>query len=180
MRRIAIAGAALLALTTLAGAQPRPAYTTGPHNIEIPAGWETRFIRYATVDNAERKIVRHIYVNPEAHGAMRPGEPLPYGTVLILADTRARVDAQGVPLRDLAGRMIPEPGWIGINMQQKERGWGEGYGPQQRNGEWEYAAFDGAGQRRAIPLNNCFGCHLGARAQQDFAFTAWDYAQVRR
>ena len=86
----------------------------------------------------------------------------------------------GLEVLSPSGRFIPEPGWIAIGAQQKEAGWGEGYGPDLRNGEWEYAAFDGAGARRNIPLNSCFGCHLQARAQQDFNFTWWDYAQARR
>ena len=172
------AGAALLTLT--AAAQTRAPYTTGPHNIELPADWQARFVRYATVDKPDRKIIRHMYVNPEAYAATRAGQPAPHGTLLIMADTRARLDPQGNPLLDTAGRFIPEPGWIAIGTQQKEAGWGEGYGPDQRNGEWEYAAFDGAGQRRNIPLNSCFTCHLQARAGQDFNFTYWDHAAARR
>ena len=181
MRIVTLAAVAgLLALTTLAGAQPRAPYTNGQHNIELPADWQTRFIRYATVDKADRKIIRHMYVNPEAHAATRAGQPAPQGTLIIMADTRARLDPQGNPLLDTSGRFIPEPGWIAIGAQQKEAGWGVGYGADQRNGEWEYAAFTGAGERRNIPLNNCFGCHLQARAQQDFNFTYWDHATARR
>jgi hypothetical protein len=187
MRQILFAGGALLALviaaeprlSTIAAAQPRP-YTTGPHNITLPPDWETRFIRYATVDKEDRKIIRHMYVNPEAYAALRAGQNAPYGTLIIMADTRARLDGQGNPLRDTSGRFIPEPGWIALGAQQKERGWGEGYGPELRNGEWEYAAFDGRGERRNIPLNACFTCHLQARAQQDFNFTLWDHAAARR
>ena len=84
---------------------------------------------------------------PEAFEGATPGEPLPYGTVIIMADTRARVDAQGNPLVDHSGRFIPVPGWIAVAVQQKERGWGEGYGPEKRNGEWEYARFMGDGRR---------------------------------
>ena len=181
MRRIMLATVATLGLVALgATAQTRAPYRTGPHNIELPADWQTRFVRYATVDKADRKIIRHMYVNPEAYAATRAGQPAPHGTLLIMADTRARLDAQGNPLLDTSGRFIPEPGWIAIGAQQKEAGWGEGYGPEQRNGEWEYAAFDGAGARRNVSLNNCFGCHLGARPQQDFNFTYWDHAQARR
>jgi hypothetical protein len=181
MRHIAIAaGAVLLGLSALASAQTRAPYATGPQNIELPRDWETRFIRYATVDKADRKIIRHMYVNPEAYAATRAGQPAPHGTLIIMADTRARLDPQGNPLLDTSGRFIPEPGWIAIGAQQKEAGWGVGYGPEMRNGEWEYAAFDGAGARRNVPLNSCFGCHLGARAQQDFTFTYWDHAQARR
>jgi hypothetical protein len=180
MRITILAGAALLGLTALAAAQPRPAYTTGPHNITLPADWQQRFIRYATVDKADRKIIRHMYVNPEAFAALRAGQPAPDGTLIIMADTRARLDAAGVPLLDTSGRFIPEPGWIAIGAQQKEAGWGEGYGPELRNANWEYAAFDGAGARRNIPLNSCFTCHLQARAGQDFNFTLWDHAEARR
>jgi Cytochrome P460 len=179
-RTIIAAGLGLVALGAVAVAQPRAPYTPGPHNIELPADWQTRFIRYATVDKPERKIIRHMYVNPEAYAATRAGQPAPQGTLLIMADTRARLDPQGNPLLDTSGRFIPEPGWIAIGAQQKEAGWGVGYGPEQRNGEWEYAAFTGTGERRNIPLNNCFTCHLQARPQQDFNFTYWDHAQARR
>jgi hypothetical protein len=180
MRITLAAGAALLGLTALAAAQPRAPYAPGPQNIELPAGWEQRFVRYTTVDKEDRRIIRHMYINPEAFAALRAGQPAPQGTLLIMADTRARLDAAGKPLLDTSGRFIPEPGWIAIGAQQKEAGWGVGYGPEQRNGEWEYAAFDGAGARRNIPLNACFSCHLGARAAQDYTFTLWDYAAARR
>lgn len=179
MRLTLLAAGLLLGGLAIAAAQPHP-YTTGPHNIVLPPDWEARFIRYATVDREDRKIIRHMYVNPEAYAATRAGQPAPYGTLLIMADTRARLDPQGNPLRDTAGRFIPEPGWIAIGAQQKERGWGEGYGPELRNGEWEYAAFDGRGERRNVSLNACFTCHLQARPQQDFNFTYWDHAAVRR
>jgi hypothetical protein len=176
------AAAVLLAAAfgTTAIAQQRP-YTPGPHNIELPADWAARFVRYTTVDKPDRKIIRNIYINPEAFAALRPGQPLPHGTLVIMADQRARLDAQGNPLRDANGRMIPEPAFIAVAAQQKERGWGEGYGPDQRNGEWEYARFNAqTGARLDGPLNACFTCHLQNRAQQDFTFTTWDYANRAR
>ncbi len=182
MKRSAILAAMLLAgaAGTAALAQPRP-YVTGPQNIALPSDWQQRFVRYSTVDNPTRKIIRNIFINPEAFAALRPGQPMPYGTLLIMADQRARLDAQGNPLLDANGRMIPEPAFIAIAAQQKEPGWGEGYGPEQRNGEWEYARFSPAdGSRVAGPLTACFTCHLQARAQQDFTFTTWDYANRPR
>ena len=105
--------------------RPRPA---GLHaraeEIELPAGWETRFIRYATLDNPTRKIVRNFYVNPEAFAAAKPGVPLPDGTLIILADNKARLGADGTPLLDQQGRLIPEPGWAAIGVQEKRAGWG--------------------------------------------------------
>lgn len=174
------AAAIAAAIGTAALAQTRP-YTPGPQNIDLPADWQARFIRYTTVDNPTRRIIRNIYINPEAFGALRANAPLPYGTLVIMADQRARLDAQGNVLLDAHGRLIPEPAFIAIAAQQKERGWGEGYGPEMRNGEWEYAAFNPqTGARVERPLNACFTCHLQARAQQDFTFTTWDYANRAR
>jgi hemoglobin len=174
--------AALVAALAIGGAlaQAPARYTPGPQNVELPADWQQRFIRYATVDHAARKIIRHLYVNPEAFAATRAGAPLPHGTVLVMADTRARLDAAGNPLLDQAGRFIPEPGWTGIFVQQKQAGWGEGYGPEKRNGEWEYARYNPDMTRHPGPVEACFTCHLQTRAQQDFAFNYWDYAQTRR
>lgn len=181
MRHHAAAAALLVAAFGGAAiAQQRP-YAPGPHNIELPADWAARFIRYTTVDKPDRKIIRNIYINPEAFAALRPGQPIPYGAIVVMADQRARLDAQGNPLLDANGRLIPEPAFVAIAVQQKERGWGEGYGPDLRNGEWEYARFNAqTGARMEGPLTACFTCHLQARAQQDFTFTTWDYANRTR
>ena len=90
MRPHPILLAVMLVLAGAVAAQTRAPYAPGPQNIDLPADWQTRFIRYATVDKPERKIIRHMYVNPEAFAAVRAGQPTPHGTVLILADTRAR------------------------------------------------------------------------------------------
>ena len=76
--RTTVLAAALLgaALAASAPAQPRP-YTPGPQNITLPADWQARFIRYAKVDKPDRKIIRNIYINPEAFAALAPGQPLP-------------------------------------------------------------------------------------------------------
>jgi hypothetical protein len=175
-----VTAALAAALGTAALAQTRP-YAPGPQNIELPADWQARFVRYITVDKPDRKIIRNIYINPEAFAQLRPNQPMPYGAILVMADQRARLDAQGNPLVDGNGRLIPEPAFIAIFVQQKERGWGEGYGPDLRNGEWEYARFNPqTGQRAEGPLNACFTCHLQARAGQDFTFTTWDYANRTR
>lgn len=176
--RTVLAAAAMLALG--AGAMAQTRYTPGPHNIELPADWQTRFIRYTTVDNAARKIIHNIYVNPESFAVARPGQPMPDGTFLIMADQRARVDADGNPLLDASGRFIPEPGWIAIGVQQRNPGWGQGYPAHLRNGEWEYARFNGDGSRNNASVEACFACHIGTRASQDFTFGFWDYVQARR
>ena len=166
-------------LAAISSAQQR-AYTPGPANIQLPPDWETRFIRYQTLDNEQRRIVRNIFINPEAFMAARAGQPLPYGTLVLLADQRARAGADGALLRDANGRLIPAPAWLSVGAQQKERGWGEGYAANIRNGEWEYARVNGDGTRNNGPVEACFTCHLQNVANQDFTFTTWPYFQNRR
>lgn len=179
MRWVPMSLAAALALPAMVAASG-PGAAPGPHNVPFPADFERRFIRYAVVDKDDRKIIRSLFVNPEAFDSARPGESLPHGTVLVMADSRARLGADGTPLRDLDGRLIPEPGFFVVAVQHKERGWGEGYGPERRNGEWEYASFTPAGERRPVRLDGCFSCHLHARAGEDFTFAFWDFVQARR
>ncbi|WP_160120621.1 cytochrome P460 family protein [Rhodovarius lipocyclicus] len=181
--RPAIAAIALL----LAGVSPAPAqapYTPGPLNISMPADWAQRFLNYSSIDNVERRIIRRFYVNPEALFAATPGAPLPNGTMIVMADHRARTGPDGALLRDIRGRLIPEPAPFLLSVQEKREGWGEGYPADIRNGNWEYARFNPdltrqAGMDTAASMRACFTCHLGARAQQDFAFDFWDYTQSR-
>lgn len=168
--------AALVALFAVAAAQldypPRPAAP----GISLPLDWEQRFIRYATVDDPDRRIVRHIHIDPDAHARLRPGIPAPDGTLLIMADAHARLDTAGQPLRDASGRFLPERGWIALFAQQKDSRRDGAPGTGLRNGDWGYAVFDGAGRRRDVSLAPCFVCHQQARAGQDYTFTLWDYA----
>jgi hypothetical protein len=185
MRRSLLAATLVLPLAvtglSLGGlALAQSAYAPGPQNISLPPDWQQRFIRYATLDNPQRKIVRNFYVNPEAFAAARPGQPLPQGTLIILADNRARLGADGSPLLDQQGRFIPEPGWVAIGVQEKRAGWGVGYPPEKRNGEWEYARFNGDGSRNNASVEACFTCHIQTRAREDFAFNFWDYVQARK
>lgn len=143
------------------------AAAAAPNDVALPPDWEQRVIRYATVDDADRGMVRHIHINPAAQAGLRAGAPAPEGTLLVMADARVRRDAAGWPIRDAAGRFVAEPGWVAIYTQVKEAG------------AWRFAVFDGAGGPRDVSLAPCAACHALARAAQDHTFTLWDYAARR-
>lgn len=183
MRRIPFVFALLLVAGAAVAQISAP--RLGPLNIELPADWSQRFIRFATVDKDDRRIIRHLYVNPEAYFAARPGEALPFGTVIVMADHRARTGPDGALLRDHRNRLIPEAAPFVVAVQEKRQGWGEGYSPELRNGNWEYARFNPdltrpAGADTPQSMRACFACHIQARAAQDFAFDFWDHVQARR
>jgi Cytochrome P460 len=177
MNMVRILGVAALAVTPAVAQQ---AYTPGPTNVAFPANYASAFIRYATVDKPDRKIIRYLYVNPEAFAAARKGEPLPYGAVIVMEDHAARLGPDGAPLVDQQGRFIANPAVTGVFVQEKRKGWGEGYPANIRNGEWEYARFNPDGSRHPGAVENCFTCHLNTRKEQDFAFNLWDYVQTRK
>ena len=67
------------------------------------------------------------------------------------------------PLRFSGGYPAPQPGW------------GAGYPPEKRNGEWKYAWFLPDGSRKDdAKFDGCFGCHM-SRAERDYTFTFAKY-----
>ena len=146
----------------------------GPEKVAFPEGYQTHFIRYATVDKPKRKTVRFFYVNPEALAQTKPGQDAPHGTVLIMEDHKAKLDADGNPLTDSRGRFIPTTELTNVFVQEKQPGWGSEYPSDKRNGEWEYAWFEPTGERKTgsfVKFGGCFACHKENAEFTDFNFT---------
>jgi hypothetical protein len=127
---------------------------------------------YTTVDRADNKQYRELYVSPPAAiEAAKKGEPLPSGTVLTLVQYRAQLDAQGNPVKDANGRFL-KGDLVAYTVMEKRTGWGTEYPDTIRNGEWEYQAFTANRQVNTnAKLENCFACHKPLPQNQDFVFS---------
>ena len=150
----AVAAAALVTVTLFATGG-----SAGPDKIAFPAGWE-KFVLYNVVDRYDNKQYRELYASTqEAVDAAKAGKPLPDGTVLVLAQYKAQVDAQGNPIKDPKGRFVKgEP--VALTVMEKRTGWGTEYPDDFRNGEWEYAAFSLDGKLNTqANYKACFQCH---------------------
>ena len=114
--------------------------TAGPDKISFPANWKS-LVLYNTVDRYDIKQYRELYASSrEAVESAKAGQPLPHGTILVLAQYKAQVDAQGTPVKDANGRFVKgDP--IALTVMEKRQGWGAEYPAEWRNAEWEYAAF---------------------------------------
>jgi hypothetical protein len=126
---------------------------------------------YTTVDRADNKQYRELYVSPAAAiEAAKKGEPLPSGTVLTLIQFAAQLDGQGNPVKDANGRFI-KTNVVAYTVMEKRAGWGTEYPDDIRNGDWEYQAFtaDKKVNDKAV-LANCFKCHKPLD-KQDFVFS---------
>jgi hypothetical protein len=149
------------------------AASAGPETVGFPDGYTTAFVRYATVDKPERTppIVRFFYVNREALAEAKAGQPLPYGTVIVMEDHRAELDAAGRPATSAAGDLVPTAEITNVFVQQKGAGWGAQYPAETRNGEWEYGWFLADGSPKAdAKFDRCFACHKDVEAQ-DYNYT---------
>jgi plastocyanin len=133
--------------------------SAGPEKVAYPANWKS-FVLYNVVDRYDNKQYRELYASTqEAVDAAKAGTPLPHGTVLVLVQYKAQVDAQGNPVKDAKGRFVKgDP--IAITVMEKRAGWGTEYPDELRNGEWEYAAFSFDGKLNTqANYKACFECH---------------------
>src|SRR5712692_7269396 len=100
MNRLTIVAALVV---VLALAVPSSA---GPEKIAFPGDLK-RFVLYTTVDRHDIKQYRELFASSaEAVQAMKDAKPLPHGTILVLVQYKAPVNAQGTPVRDPNGRFV--------------------------------------------------------------------------
>jgi hypothetical protein len=131
--------------------------------LAYPAGYRTAFVVYGVVDAVAVKRVRIFYVAPEVLSAAAPGRALPDGTVLVMEVRDAKLDAEGQPVRDVAGRFLAADRVVGLWVQAKT------------GGAWAYARFNADGTRVTdAQLDRCVACHT-TRAAQDFTYLLWKY-----
>jgi hypothetical protein len=172
MRGLATVVAAILAVATLSLFTGMTSVTAGPEKVAFPA-YQTHVL-YEVLDQPDNKEIAEAYVNPETLKNLRPGQPLPSGTVLTIARFKALQNDKGELVKDANGRLIR--GRLDrVVVMAKRTGWGAEYPPELRNGEWEYGRFGPDGI--LTPNANhtaCFQCHK-PKADQDFVFT---YSQL--
>jgi hypothetical protein len=145
---------------------------TSVTRVQFPREFATGFRLYDRVDKPERKIVRYLYINPQALAAVKPGEPFPDGTVLVMEDHDVALEAGGSPLRNAEGRLVPTLRVKAVAVMEKRAGWGDTnpFPIEKDNGDWEYASFKPDGTLNPIKLDNCHSCHLPQKGL-DYTFS---------
>lgn len=159
---------ALLMIGSISGSH------AGPEQLAFPTDYENSFIRFKALDKRDQDpdVVRALYVDPQTASRVRPGEPLPEGTQLLLVDQFAAVADDGQTLLDRDGRMVPTGEVKQILMAEKRTGFGAEHG-ELRTGDWEFAAFLSDGSRKPdVNFDKCRKCHLQAE-RFDFTFSVF-------
>jgi len=158
---IACAATALLAVAARAGGD----------NVAFPENYASGVL-YTTVDRADNKQFRELYVSPPAAiEAAKKGEPMPSGTVITLVQYAALLDVHGNPQIGPDGRFI-KGNRVAYTVMEKRTGWGAEYSDNVRNGEWEYQAFKAdKTPNTAANLTACFNCHKPLGTAPDYLFS---------
>ncbi len=129
---LAVAMAGVLAVPGLAQNAADATFT----RVALPADFATSFKLYDKVDKPDRKIVRYLYINQQALAAVKPGEPFPDGTILVMADHDIALEAGGAPLKSADGRLMPTQRLRAIAVMEKRAGLGRDQPFPRRQGQW--------------------------------------------
>lgn len=161
-RLVRAAGAAALSGLFAAAAH------AGPENIAFPADYKTAFSYWMTSERFDNNQVRYLWANDLAFGAAAAQAELPDGSAFAMEVYAAKVDADGEPILDADGQMMPDT-LVLIAAMEKRAGWGDEYPPEERNGDWEYAFFTPGGAPKPVENGSatCRACHL-PYADEDF------------
>ncbi len=171
LRRTVILMTGLVATLTAhhAAAAPTP--------VAFPANFRSGVL-YNVVDRDDRAEVHEQYTSHEAIEAARAGKPLPMGTDIVSANYRARLNAQGDPVRDPKGNLVA--GELDrITVMEKHPGGGASYPEALRNGDWDFALFTPDGRvSTQVPISECLACHK-PHQQLDYVKTYFAMAGKR-
>lgn len=166
--RLLLASAATFAAVAVAGTATAQ-FKSQSDLVRFPDGFD-QGVLYGGVDRSDNKQYREFYIDKAALAAVKAGRPLPSGTVITMVTYKAKTDDKGEPVKAGGGRFVKDE-LLGYFVMEKRSGWGAGYAPDIRNGEWEYQAF---GTNKAVNakanIENCFKCHKPKEAD-DFLFT---------
>jgi len=126
--------------------------------VTFPEGYRSTFRMYQTVNRADINQVRYLYANPVAVQAAREGRPLPAGSVLLLEQWAAKLEA-GKPVAGPDGFYVPDR-LVNYAVMSSGAGWGAGFPEMLRNGDWNYAVFAPDMKIRAgVNQADCLACH---------------------
>ncbi|MFN0123759.1 MAG: cytochrome P460 family protein [Blastocatellia bacterium] len=171
LKRLLLCAAALSFCATLAIQRGAAVQDPGPttDRVGFPDDYQNKFKLLYVFDRPDNLQVRVIYGNTQAAEAL-PGQPFPYGAILVMETWSARLGTDGNPALDAFGR-YQRDALTGIFVSRKERGFGEAY-QHIRGGEWEYVAYRADKTFLTAPAQSgsCARCHLQAGAARDWQF----------
>jgi hemoglobin len=171
----ALVCAASSALLACAAPTPRPV-ALNDGDIPLPADYRSWPKFLTSVQRPDAKQVRDIYIN-QAGTTNRSGQPFAQGTVFVMENFAAQVDAAGAPRTGADGKLV-KGDLVRVFVMAKGPGYGTNVPAELKTGDWAFASYDGKGAKAADNLNGCRGCHVPL-ASADFVFRVDEFHAVR-
>lgn len=139
----------------------------------FPKAFPRGFILYLTSNEAEQNAVSKTYINTVGFQAAKANKPLPDGTVIVVANYAAKLDADKKPVVERDGSWAVDKITSYTGMEARA-GWGKDIPELLRNANWNYGLFTADKAPRG-ELNQavCLACHKPeAAASYVFSFKA--------
>lgn len=145
---------------------PAPVAMVKDGELPVPADYKTWPKFLSAVQRPDAKQVREIYMNPAARaGTAAAG--FPDGTVFVMENFAAKVDASGALVVGADGKLVKGE-LLRVFVMGKNAGWGASAPEGLRTGDWIYAAYLPSGAKAPDPLAPCRACHLPLGASKDY------------
>lgn len=128
-------------------------------NVPFPEDYRSSFTLYQTVNRADIKQVRYLYANPVAMKAAKDGKSLPDGSVLVLEQYAAKLDADKKPITGANGFYEPDR-LVNYAVMGRNAGWGRDIPEMLRNEDWNFAVYAPDKKlRTTVNQAECLACH---------------------
>jgi cytochrome c553 len=151
-------------------AVPEAALAIKKSHMVFPKDFPKGFTLYLTANNAEKNVVSKTYVNAIGFQAVKAGKQMPDGSVIVVVNSAAKLDADKKPVVEKDGSWAIEKiaGYTGM---EARAGWGRDIPELLRNANWNYGVFTADQQPRAeVAQTICLACHK-PKAAESFLFS---------
>jgi cytochrome c553 len=136
----------------------------------FPKDFPKGFTLYGTANKEGKNAVAKQYINTIGLQAVKAGKPMPAGTVIIVVNYAAKLDADKKPVVDKDGSSWVTDKLQGYEGMETRAGWGKDIPDLLRNLDWNYALFtDAKAPRNEVNQAICLACHVPA-ASTGFVF----------
>jgi cytochrome c553 len=138
--------------------------------LTMPKDFPKGFTLYHFELDAKAGTVARTYANAPALAAARAGKPLPDGSMLIVANYSAKLDAAKQPVREADGSPAVDQ-LQSYAAMGSQAGWGKAIPELLRNDNWAYGMFTPEkAPRTEINQAVCLACHK-PKASDSYVFT---------
>jgi len=139
-----------------------------PEFVRFPAGYETSFTHYTTMNRVGQPMLARMYANAVAVASYQSGKPAGPGSIMIMEIWKPKMDAKKRPVTGPDG-LFQAGSLAAVAVMERHGEWDGSFPENQRAGGWGFALYNPDGSSKENTLA-CAQCHQPL-AQQDHLFT---------